>query len=407
MIIEMGNHCPTAPHAIDDRPRVTRILIPEADSTGRGGYTHQPGLSVADFTDHVKDAVLNRGRRWRLPEHEILIAVTQEAWTAHSGAQALSKTFVDGTPPQQGEYDFRPAWVHVTDDELTPAGRSQDLENWLREYYRVPDDAAKPLDDELEARYWTAGGEPGRGFPKPPPDLQANFTNDGRTQQAQNYAGGQLGVSGFLTAAGSGSATDASKSWTTNQWAGYRVYAVPGPAGGQQILFANVLSNSATVLTIDRWYNAASPGGAAATTPTVGATPVCAYILADGGNVSAWFVGLQYQAGYTPANTDHALPNEYQVGTPSGVTSSGGYLRKIAPYTLSQGTSPVTFTLTPVYTGTSGDVYPQTFYAIGVFNSMLVSAQTLNMKFGTTLNATASVAASGDQVSVTETITGS
>lgn len=380
MLIELGNH---APHrAVDGAPCVTTLYVPEADENGLGGYTHAPGaLSVDEFRRHRSDATDYRGGITQLPDHELLLSVVA-AW------------------PSQGRE--KPAWAKVTSHEETHGETlghdpkaAEDVENFLREFYGIDASASKPPEDELQSRYHTKAGPPGRGFPAGPPPISNLFTNDGRTQQAVNYGGGQVAATGQASASSATTLTTAS-TYTTNQWAGYRVYA---SVSASQMVWGNVISNtnaaSASVLTVDRWYSASTPGGAAGSTPSATAT----FIVADGGSVSAWFIALT-TTNITPAAGDHSLTGEY-------TTASGGYVRKISPYALTSGTSPMTFTLTPVFTGNGSDSYPSTFFAIGVFNSMVVADTTLTMKFETSLNASATVAASGDQITVTETVTGS
>jgi hypothetical protein len=412
MLIEFGNHNDLR-DGNDERPKVTQLFIPEFDDGSNhpdgkptGGYTHEPGLSVKEFVDHVQGAILNRQRIFNLPEHEILLAATQEAWRYHASPQG-GLTYIGG------DSALRPAWVKVTSHEQLHGSTGdmnahdddacQDVENFLRDYYELPDSAEKPAD--VEDRYWTRYGAPGEQRPAPTGG-EMLFTNDGRNQQALNYGGGQVGSTGTGTAAGATSLTT-NQTYTTNQWTGYRVYAMQTATG--PLVWGNIISNTnaagASVLTVDRWYVAATPGGAAATTPSAGFY----YMIADGGMASAWFVGMTI-TNITPAATDHTMSGEYIVGSPTGVTSSAGYLRKIAPFAITQGTSPLTFTLTPVFTGVvSQDIFPQTFYAIGVFTSMLSTFGGTNgpMKFETSLNASATVAAAGDQITVTETVTGS
>jgi hypothetical protein len=73
------------------------------------------------------------------------------------------------------------------------------------------------------------------------------------------FASGTITVTGGATAgtATSGSTTtiaDTGKSWTTNQWAGRHVWIHTGTGNGQ---WRVVLSNTATVLTVDRAFSAA------------------------------------------------------------------------------------------------------------------------------------------------------
>jgi len=389
MIIEFGNEA--AHRAIDEAPRVTQIHIPEADEHGLGGYSHAPGLSVEEFRKHITEAMMFNDGITHLPEHELLQSVAA-AWPRHS---RLRPTWVNVIPSEG--HPVLDAKGHPTDKVRgrTPDGHQDDLHAFLEEHFGCK--VGKPAN--VEDTHWTQHGglslPPGVHPPEPSlPPLEALFTNTGRTQQAVNYGGGQTGLIGAGTAA---TATTLTTNLTlvTNAWAGYRVYVYS--TSSNNIVWGNVLSNtnaaSASVLTVDRWYNAATPGGSAGTTPT---TP-WAFILADGGVVSGWFCGMT-TTNITPAAGDTTMTGEY-------TTAGGGYIRKISPYSLTSGTSPMTYTLTPVFTGNGSDSYPQTFYAVSFGPSMVNTAAL--QKFETSLNASATVAASGDQVTVTETCTGS
>lgn len=393
MLIEFGNHAP-AFEGIDDRPKVTYLNIPEADNTGQGGYSHEVGLSAGELEKHLIDAIKFRGGITHLPDHEVLLSAVS-SWTT----QAHDK----------------PAWVKVRSHEelfgavkdlqhplgedgnplkIAPhsAEKALDIENILREYYELPDTAEKPPD--VEDRYWTRYGQPGVGLPQLPP-LEALYLDNGRVISNVNDGGGQVGLAGTGTAATATTLTTGT-AMTTNVWAGYRVYVMQTATG--PIVWGNVLSNtSGGVLTVDRWYSAATPGGAAPSAPSAG----WYYQLADGGNVSTWFVALT-TTNITPAHGDTNLSGEY-------TTASGGFLRKISPYTQTSGVASRSLTLVPVFTGNGSDTYPSTFYAIGVFGGMVVTSSTpfTPYKFETSLNASATVNASGDQLTVTETVTGS
>lgn len=379
MLIELGNHC-TLHNAIDDRPKVTTIHIPEADETGLGGYTHEPGgITPIDFKLHLADAQLNGGIT-RLPGHELLQA-TVAAWAAESQGAG------------------RPAWVHVTGHELTPEGHVPDIEAFLSEFYDCPAGSdyfnttdAEELLIKKELSHWTrtAPGLLGSGLQLP--DAKALYTNAGRVISNLNDGGGQIGATGAATGSSSTSLTNSGASWTSNQWAGCRVYA---QSSTSNMVWANILSNTSTALTVDRWYAMATPGGSAGSTPS----STSPYAIADGGSLSAWFVGVT-STNITPAAADTALSGEI-------TTASSGLLRKIAPYAQTSGTSTRSITLTPVYTATSSDTFPTTVYAIGVFVSMVVASTPLCMKFETSLNASATIGAIGDVITVTETIGGS
>lgn len=376
MLVELGNHA--ALRGIDDQPKVTTIHIPEADEYGLGGYTHAPGLTVAEFSKHRQQALDYRGGITHLPDHELLQAIVN-AWPAHA-------------------YDA-PQWVKVTSVHEThglEVGHgpdvAQDIEGFLREFYDLSDSTGKPAD--LEDRYWTRFGAPGQGEPTPSlPDAQMLYTNAGRVISNVNDGGGQVGTVGTGTAATATTLTT-NLTLTLNAWAGYRVYVMQTATG--PLIWGNVLSNTAaagaSVLTVDRWYVAATPGGAAATTPSAGFY----FMLADGGSVSTWFVGLN-TTNTTPAATDTNLPAEY-------TTAGGGMIRKIAPYSQTSGVATRAITLTPVFTANGSDTLGTTFYVIGVFGSMVAGSGL--MKFETAMTQ-ATINAVGDQLTVTETVNGS
>lgn len=413
MLIELGNHCQLH-NAIDDRPKVTTIHIPEYDETGLGGYTHKAGgIKAGEFRAHLEDALLNRDGITRLPDHEILLSVTQ-AWPHHVKAEKGPARLLISGKPAEGQPDLRPAWVRVrchedvhgvqpdlgvNEDGSKPfriaphdAKVAADIEAVLREFYELDDSAVKPPD--FEDRYWTRFGAPGE-YLRALPDATMLFTDDGRTQQAINYGGGQVGATGAATGSGATTLTNSGASWTSNQWAGYRVIA---QSSTSNMVWGNVVSNTTTALTVDRWYAVATPGGSAGSTPTT----TSPYMIADGGMLSAWFGGLSTNASLSPAHGDHNLSTEY-------TAAGGGMIRKIAPYALTSGVSPMGLTLTPVYTSNGSDTFPSTFYGIAWFTSMVVAFSQAGgpMKFETLLNASATIATAGDQITVTESEAGS
>jgi hypothetical protein len=210
--------------------------------------------------------------------------------------------------------------------------------------------------------------------------------NTGNDIQARQMGGGQVGTTG--TAGSGGSAPTAttltdsgSPAWTTNQWAGYRVVA--GSVWGV------VQSNTASVLTVDRWYAPATPGGAAGTTPAGGV----GYTILDG-SPPAWFMGLTANSSAAVA-TDTQLPGEI-------VTGGGGLVRKICTWAHTTGVN--SWTLTAVYTANGSDSLPVTIAKIGVFNSMVVSS-VIGMLFETLYTTTATLSASGDQLTSVDTVT--
>lgn len=338
-------------------PTVTTMHIPDS-------YSFDPEVNVDEFKSHLYDAVVAGAGITQREDDEALLAVTHAngAWNSHSNA--------------------KPLWVDSDNAEFASV---------LAAFYGCP--IGTP--DDVEDTHFTLGGPPGidtRG-------VSNLLVNSGRDHWAILEGGGQVGyafTSG--TATGTTAPINSGTPWTSNQWAGYVVYA--SVAGS----FGVILSNTSSTLTIDRWYSVVTPGGTAGTTPAVGALMVIA-----SGSAPAWFVGLSNSVT-SPASGDTTLAGEILNGTPAGENNTfgsgaSGLIRQIAPYAHSAGTN--TYTLTPVYTVNSNEtgILPQTIKAIGVFWSALTTASA--MMFETTLSANATVSASGDQLTITETVTGS
>ena len=353
MLVQLGNR--NRLNAVDGAPAVTYASIPDS-------YSLAEGMDAVAFRSHLESALRRPGSSagvTSLPDHEALLAVTHPGgiWHAHS------------LPGLKGPED--PSWVWSDNPEM---------QRFLSEFYQCP--AGIPGD--VEDTHWTQYGArpcpPGVGAWNAP--VEALLTNVGRVLWANALGGGSVGTSGTATATSATSLTNSGASWTTNQWAGYRVYA--------GTVWANVISNTATALTVDQWY-AVPDTGSAGSTPA-GTT---SYLVASGGSVAAWYIGLT-TTNITPAATDTSL---------SGEVTTNGMGRKIAPFALTSGTSPASYTLTPVftYTGTGST----TFYAIGVFTSNVKSDATDTMLFETSLAGSFTVTTSGDQATITETVSGS
>jgi hypothetical protein len=93
-----------------------------------------------------------------------------------------------------------------------------------------------------------------------------------------------------------------------------------------------------------------------------------------------------------PAAGDTSLSGEI-------TTSGGGLVRAAGTYAHTNGTN--TYTITITFTCNGSDSLPVTIAKIGVFNA--VSSGTL--VFETLLSATATLSASGDALTVTQTVT--
>lgn len=218
----------------------------------------------------------------------------------------------------------------------------------------------------------------------------------GQGKQAMLLAGG--GIAGYVS---SGSITytattvtpASSPSWTVststnygtaNVWTGYVVVSLQAGAYGV------VVSNTATALTIDYWRSPTSPTGAATTTPTTG---TAGFVIIPC-NAAVIYMALTNTASFTPAASDTSLSAEQ-------TTNGLGRQAATFAHTFSTSSNNNTYTLTSTwtYTGSSSNALS----GIGTFDSS--TASTGVMLHETALGAVATVAANGDQVTVTQTVT--
>lgn len=94
----------------------------------------------------------------------------------------------------------------------------------------------------------------------------------------------------------------------------------------------------------------------------------------------------------TPSATDTTLTGEI-------TTAGGGLIRAAATYAHTGGTS--TYTLTKTFTANGSDALPVTIGKVGVFNASSAGA----MAWETLLGTTATLSTSGDNLTITETVT--
>lgn len=220
-------------------------------------------------------------------------------------------------------------------------------------------------------------------------------TDIGQGKQALALGGG--GVTGYTNSSNAVTYTatsvtpTASPSWTVsttsnfgsaNVWTGF--YCVAGGGASTAIVYGIITSNTATALTVDRWYNPASPTGAAATTPAANSS----FIIIPG-NAPAWYMGITTG---TVAITDTSLASEE---TTAGLGRAPATFAHTFSSTVAQNAYTLTNTFT--YTGSGAKV----LNAIGIFDALTNGVPL----FTTALSATATVTASGDAVTVTDTIT--
>jgi hypothetical protein len=202
--------------------------------------------------------------------------------------------------------------------------------------------------------------------------------NSGNDFQACAMGGNRAGEANTATSTTATSLTRTGATWTTDQWIGHLVQA--------GTVYGVVLSNTATVLTVDRWYNPATPGGAAGSTPS----GTSAYMILPGA-APAWYMAITANSSAAAAG-DTTLTGEI-------TTAGGGLIRQIATYAHTTGAN--TYTLTGTYVANGSDTLPVTVAKMGTFNS-IVSGR---MVHETLLSATATLSAVSDQLTVTQTVT--
>jgi hypothetical protein len=202
-------------------------------------------------------------------------------------------------------------------------------------------------------------------------------TNGGADAQAAAMGGDLVGATGSTTTAPtSTTATDSGATF--------------GTLTGHIVVMGNVYgvitSNTATVLTVDRWTQVTAPGGSAASTPSSGT-----YVVLPG-QAPYWFMALTADST-TPGATDTGLSGEI-------TTSGGGLVRRLCTYSHTGGSS--SYALAATYTANGTDVLPVTIAKIGIFNTL--TGNTGRMQFETLLATSATLSASGDQLTVTDTV---
>ena len=196
-------------------------------------------------------------------------------------------------------------------------------------------------------------------------------TNVGADKQAGALAdpAGEQGTATGITAT---TLTDSGKAWATNVWAGKQV--VIGSVIG------TVISNTATVLTVDRWATPSNIGGATATTPATGP-----YVITPGQAPSPWLAVSTDVAA--PAATDTVLASEL---------AGSGWTRAVATY--AHGAGAASYTLTKGFT--SADATTRSIAKIGVFDAVAGGRMFLE----SLLAVASGNMLSGDTITITETV---
>lgn len=188
-----------------------------------------------------------------------------------------------------------------------------------------------------EGKYWSSGYRHNLTT-----DTASGFTNR-RDWQSKIMAGGLVP---FATATGAATATSATS--LTNSGAafptagqalnGYLVCAGPNSSGTGAVAYGMIQSNTATVLTIDQWYNPASTIWAAVVTPP---NATASYQIIPG-NFAAFFLAL---------STDGTAPSAADTTLASEITTNG--LQRVAG-AYSHTAAATTYVLTNTFTCTGG-----------------------------------------------------
>lgn len=207
---------------------------------------------------------------------------------------------------------------------------------------------------------------------------KVNAGNDG---QAAAMGGDVAGATGSTTSAPTATTvTDTGASFGT--LTGHIVVMTSGTTA-----YGVITSNTGTVLTIDRWYAPASPGGAAVGPPTTGT-----YVVLPG-QAPYWYMAITTDST-NPAAGDTTLASEI-------TTAGGGLIRKLATYAHTTGVA--SYSLAATYTVNASDTgLPATIAKMGIFNTL--PGATGRMQFETKLGTTAVLSAIGDQLTLTDTI---
>lgn len=205
-------------------------------------------------------------------------------------------------------------------------------------------------------------------------DPLALKVNAGNDAQADMMGGGaSISSTGSSTAVGSTSLTNSGATWTTNEWTGHIVVTAAR--------YGVVLSNTGTVLTIDKWYDPATPAGAAGSNPATGT-----YVIVPG-NAPAYWMAITTDSG-SPASGDTTLASELAVS---------GLVRALASYSHSAGVN--TFALAKQFT--NPDTTPRVINKMGIFNAQNGG----RLVWESAVPSPPTLASATDSITITDTVT--
>jgi len=118
---------------------------------------------------------------------------------------------------------------------------------------------------------------------------------------------------------------------------------------------------------------------------------ISAQVGGAGGTATAAYIALTANST-TPATSDTTLTGEI-------TTAGGGLIRALGTYAHTAGTS--TYTITKTFTVNGSDSLPVTVAKVG----LLTASSSGTLVFSTLLSPTATLSASGDTLTITQTVT--
>lgn len=173
-------------------------------------------------------------------------------------------------------------------------------------------------------------------------DTASGYTN---RRDFQSKAMGNGPSSAFAVAQGAATATSGTTLTAPTGFptagqalAGQIVVAGPNSSGTGSKVYGVIVSNSATVLTVDQWYDPTSTSGAAGSTPNA----TCSYVVVPGQNPASWLALTTDATG--PSSADTTLASEL---------ATNGFTRAVGTYAHSAAAT--TYTLTHLFTATGTD----------------------------------------------------
>lgn len=203
--------------------------------------------------------------------------------------------------------------------------------------------------------------------------------NGGADMQADELGGGTLGATGSAT-------SPTTTGFTTSG-------LVSGAHVGKLVVLGGVwgvvTANTTTTVTVDQWY---TPGLG---TTTAAATPSAGTFVVLPGRAPAIFMAITTDATAASA-TDTSLASEI-------VAAGSGCLRKLSTYAHTTSATSYTMTTTYTYTSTDSSFGSRSIAKMGMFNT--ITGASGIMQFETLLSATATLTATGDALTVTQTVT--